>query len=119
MIRMWIAEELRALKVEVVECNSADEAFSYLLTGAPVDLLFTDVKTPGTRDGLQLAAEARDLRPDIPVVVTSAHLGALNEFEASMLFIPKPYSAEKLAAKLSGLIKVRNEKKPGRDCPDC
>ena len=66
LIRALIAEELRLAGFSVIECDRADEALTYLGVGEEVDLVFSDINTPGSLDGLQLAETLRGKYPDIP-----------------------------------------------------
>ncbi len=77
------------------------EAMSILERDEPIDLLFTDVVMPFGINGIQLARQARKLRQDIKVLLTSgytmqtlsAEYGAENEFAV----IGKPYRQGELA----------------------
>jgi CheY-like chemotaxis protein len=40
----------------VIEAANAGEAWSYLQSGAPVDLIFSDIGMPDAMDGIELAA---------------------------------------------------------------
>jgi CheY-like chemotaxis protein len=50
-----------------------------LRQGARVDLLFTDVIMPGGMTGIDLAEQARTLRPGLPVLVTTGYMDQLSE----------------------------------------
>jgi CheY-like chemotaxis protein len=80
-----------------------------LRRGEPIDLLFTDVVMPGGRNGVQLAAEARQLHPAIRVLLTSGYTGeALERHQAAdtgtMPLIQKPFRQGELAAKLREVL---------------
>jgi PleD family two-component response regulator len=66
LIRCLICDDLREAGFVVVEAENADEASSYLASGAPVDLIFSDVHMPGSMDGLDLARRIRNERPCLP-----------------------------------------------------
>ncbi|MGY3449275.1 response regulator [Bradyrhizobium sp. USDA 4353] len=72
IIRMMISDELRELGLNVIECGDADEALQVLACGAQVSLLFTDVRMPGTMDGVALASTVKQDYPELTVVLTSA-----------------------------------------------
>lgn len=57
----------------VLAAASGDDAYSLLLARPDlrIDALFTDVVMPGRLDGIDLAHEARLLRPGLPVVYAS------------------------------------------------
>ena len=60
LVRMVIAEELRDAGYTVIEANSADEALDLLRHGeVDVQVIFSDVRMPGTIDGAMLARIVR------------------------------------------------------------
>ena len=83
--------EERGFSVHAVENGEA--ALEYLQSGAPVDVLFTDINMPGEIDGAELAKAARNLRPELPVVYASGRYtaGDLMPMVPRSLFLPKPY----------------------------
>ncbi|MET0278101.1 MAG: response regulator [Pseudorhodoplanes sp.] len=95
LIRMMVADELRALGLTVIEAASADEAFPILLGDAPVHVLFTDVRMPGSMDGVELARRARDMRPNLKVIVTSGH-GPDIPKDAADAYFPKPFDVQEV-----------------------
>jgi|SRR5271154_1514253 len=74
LARMAVAKALATLHPDWsrVDAANADEALVALKTAKP-DLAVVDFNMPG-RDGLELAAEFRRVRPAIPVAVISANL---------------------------------------------
>jgi CheY-like chemotaxis protein len=72
LVRLDVADALRLAGYKVVEAGDADEAIAILKSGFRIDLLVTDVKMPGSRDGLELAEVVRQLFPEVRIVVTSA-----------------------------------------------
>ena len=98
IVRFLIAEVLRESGVNVIEACTADEALDVLLTGLPVDLVFTDHRMPGSMTGLQLVAEVRARWPSIPVVLTSGDYGG--ERIPEIAFVRKPYALETVAREL-------------------
>lgn len=71
-LRAVVAYVLTEEGCRVLEADGAEPALALLRSGAAIDLLFTDITMPGT-DGLQLAAAAKRLRPELPVLYTSAY----------------------------------------------
>jgi CheY-like chemotaxis protein len=66
-IREVIFEFLRPLGFRVLLASESSEAFQYLQSDEPIDVLITDVNLPDI-DGAALSGVARDLRPNIGVV---------------------------------------------------
>ncbi|HEX5280341.1 MAG TPA: response regulator [Micropepsaceae bacterium] len=73
LARMSVAKALTASHPdwERLEAANADEAIG-IVKGNPVDIALVDFNMPG-RDGLELAAELRELAPRMPVAVVSAN----------------------------------------------
>lgn len=59
LIRTSAAEYLRASGYKTVEATTAAEAVDVINSGAPVDVVFTDVRMPGGMDGVELAGWVR------------------------------------------------------------
>jgi CheY-like chemotaxis protein len=99
LARMAVVKALNALRPQWtrVEAASAEEALSALQKSAP-DVALLDFNMPG-RDGLELAADFRRSRPDMPVGVISANQqrGVLDRTLAiGASFLPKPLTEEVL-----------------------
>ena len=98
-----VSDDLRDAEYEVIEACNADEALAILQSGAGVDLIFSDVRMPGTLDGLQLLAVVRERDPTLPVVITSGHLAHDTWFDDDATqFLPKPYSSRMVLALIEG-----------------
>ncbi len=94
LISMLVADELRDRGFEVKEVGTGEEALRHLQSGAPVDIIFTDVNLPGDIDGAELAERARAMRPDLPILYASGRYAGfgLKGMVTRSLFVPKPYS---------------------------
>jgi len=73
-----------------------------VLARETVDLLFTDVVMPGGMDGITLARQAIELRPQLRVILTSGFPGAkvddqLGALPDSVRLLSKPYRSSDLA----------------------
>ena len=72
LIRFVVADYLRECGFQILEAGNADEAVELLRTAdLGIDLVFSDVHMPGTRDGFDLARWVQEHRPEIPVILTS------------------------------------------------
>jgi CheY-like chemotaxis protein len=90
---------LRADLHEVVAASSGEKAVEHL-KGASFDLLVTDQGMPGM-SGLQLAVEARSIRPAIrTILVTGFGPSAEQEIEAIHRVLRKPLSRDALRSAL-------------------
>jgi DNA-binding NtrC family response regulator len=65
-----LSDCLTACGFRIIEAKSADDAVIELDTiGRWIDLAFTDVRLPGSIDGLALAPWIRAYRPQLPVII--------------------------------------------------
>ncbi|MDP9097237.1 MAG: response regulator, partial [Pseudomonadota bacterium] len=104
------AESLRDLGYSVLTAETAQEALEVLRQGTRIDILFSDVVMPGGMNGVQLAVEARRLRPGLRVLLTSGYTGAALDAHAVPQELPllgKPYGREELADKLRIVLRER------------
>ena len=71
-VSMVLSEHLREAGFDVVEAKNADDALSAMEISVP-DLIITDVRMPGSMDGLALLAVVPPYLPDRPIerVMTS------------------------------------------------
>ena len=102
IIRLLVCDVLREAGLRVVEAANADEALAYVRSDRRVELVFTDVKMPGSMDGTALARQLREEFPHIKVVMTSGHLTP-DDVEGTFL-IAKPYLAEQAASILLSIL---------------
>lgn len=100
-IRFIIAEELVEAGFAVSEAHQADEAQALLQSGLRVDIVFSDIMTPGQITGVALARWISRVHPGLPIILTSGYTAWL-EADPSLLVIEKPY----LIARV--IIAIRN-----------
>jgi signal transduction histidine kinase len=102
------AENLRELGYHVETAVNAAQALEILRGDDPVDLLFSDVIMPGGMNGVQLAVEARRIRPELKVLLTSGYtataLSREHGLPDNLNVVEKPYQREELAKKLRLVI---------------
>lgn len=97
------------LGYSVLAAASAVEALALISANPHIDLLFTDIVMPDM-NGRALAEEALRRRPDLKIVFTTGfsrnaviHNGVLDR---GVNFLPKPFSIEQLAQKVSAVLGV-------------
>jgi CheY-like chemotaxis protein len=108
MISELVCEAFEQQGFEVEAVENAGDALRRLMTGFPVDILFTDLDLRGGMDGAALARRARELRPDLPVIYTSGRspqIDSLQPVDGSM-FVPKPYDPFRIGCLLDYLLTV-------------
>ena len=96
---------LTGLGYDVVTATHAAEALQMIQSDLEVDLLFTDVVMPGGVSGIALARAARDLRPNLRVLLTSGFVGENRVVDGREFpLLDKPYEAAVLATTLRKLL---------------
>jgi PAS domain S-box-containing protein len=107
-VRATVIEMLGDLGYRVLTARDAAGALTIIESGAPIDLLFTDVVMPGALRSPELARKARVRLPDIAVLFTSGytenaivHGGRL---DAGVELLPKPFTREALARKVRHVL---------------
>ena len=96
-------ESLEELRYAVIVAHNAAEALEHLAGPARIDIMFSDVVMPGGMNGAQLADQARRLRPELKVLLTSGYVSAQSEdqvLESELPVLSKPYQRDELAQKL-------------------
>ncbi|WP_280549726.1 nitrogen regulation protein NR(I) [Halomonas sp. 11-S5] len=112
----WVLERALAqpdLEVETVD--RADRALERLLE-APPDVLVTDIRMPGI-DGLDLMAKVREVHPELPVIVMTAHSdldSAVASYQGGAFeYLPKPFDVdEALALVRRAVAHARERRRP-------
>lgn len=107
MIRDFVQEILEfegGFRTESVE--NADQAVEYLQNHAhEVSLLLTDVRMPGSMDGIALANLVAGKWPEMPIVVMSGHgTPGSDQLPPDVLFIAKPWTITQLLDGVCGKI---------------
>lgn len=101
-IRAFVCEHLRDNGFHTFGVDSADHAISLLEAGLAADLVFSDVRMPGSCDGYGLARWIAQNRPDLPVILTTGDIGMENA--ATLLchaeMLPKPYELDSAVARI-------------------
>jgi len=96
-------ESLEELHYRVIVARDAREALAHLRGPGRIDIMFSDVVMPGGMNGAQLANQARTLRPELKVLLTSGYVGEAEDAEVldkDMPLLTKPYRRDELAEKL-------------------
>jgi CheY-like chemotaxis protein len=105
LVRMMAADALVDYGFMAWEAGDADEALEALIEHPEIGLMFTDVDMPGRMDGLELARQVHDERPDVELVLTS---GAVTLTEQELpdhgTFLPKPYQPQRLVQIVSSKL---------------
>ncbi len=101
--RYSAAEYFRGLGYRVIEANSADEAVSVFASGSHVDAVFSDIRMPGSMDGLALADWIAQRYPGLPVILTSGRRPDVLPANCPYFFV-KPCSLTDVEREIRGLV---------------
>jgi len=96
LLRFALAEDLRDAGFHVLAAANGDEALSIVYSGVPVDVMVSDVRMPGTLDGLALARTVRERFPSTKIVSMSGHLPRPEADQSFDGFFEKPFPHEQL-----------------------
>jgi CheY-like chemotaxis protein len=98
LLRMLAVEVLSEKGFIAIEAEKATAALDICKSRAEeIDVLFTDIRMPGSMDGLELAHRVRECWPWIAVVITSGNLFVNPpELPAGVRFLPKPYDMQRV-----------------------
>lgn len=103
LISLSTTSLLEDLGHTVVTASSGPEALDVLRTGKPIDMMITDYAMPGMT-GLQLAEEARALRPDLPILLATGYADLPTRADFELPRLQKPYQQAQLAEQIHGML---------------
>lgn len=112
----WVLERALAQPdLEVETFDRADRVLDRLLQ-APPDVLVTDIRMPGI-DGLDLLSRVREVHPELPVIVMTAHSdldSAVASYQGGAFeYLPKPFDVdEALALVRRAVAHARERQRP-------
>jgi PAS domain S-box-containing protein len=93
----------------VAQAEHAPAALTALASGAPIDLVFSDIVLPHGMNGITFAHEVRTLYPKLPVLLTTGYAEALADAEIEGLTIlRKPYPRQDLLGVIDSMLGGRN-----------
>jgi len=102
-VRQAVRRHLLELGYQVLEAHDGEDAQSLLSSVSDVRILVSDVIMPGTINGLSLADHARQIIPDIKIVLISGFANfAANGYDwfDARLVLSKPFGKDELARAL-------------------
>jgi len=103
LTRMAIGVALREVGLTALELHDADEALRVIDAGIVPDAILTDIRMPGSIDGLKLAIYLETMFPEMKIFVTSGHV-LEEEFQLPMTFIPKPFDPDQVAQEIKNAL---------------
>lgn len=104
IVRPLVAEAISLLGHDVIECSNADEGLE-ALEKTPIVLVVTDVRMPGSMDGLALAQLIWSRWAGLPVIIMSGDASVpRGMLPADALFLRKPCSLAALHGAIEDLL---------------
>jgi signal transduction histidine kinase len=103
LISLSTASLLEDLGHTVIKASSGADALIVLRDGQAIDLMITDFAMPGMT-GLQLAEEARRLRPDLPILLATGYADLPASSNLDLPRLSKPYQQRQLAEQIAHLL---------------
>jgi PAS domain S-box-containing protein len=107
-VRRFVCSQLVSLGYEVTAVEAAPDALDLLRDGQEFDLLFTDVVLPKGMSGMELAQQARELKPNLKVLLTSGYSEEVFEHhgrpDENTPLLRKPYKRKALAEMLRQVL---------------
>jgi signal transduction histidine kinase/PleD family two-component response regulator len=102
------SEMLGGMGYKVITASDGVQALRILQSNDAINLIFTDVVMPGGKTGVQLAAEAHRMRPEVKVLLASGYTGeALNHHkphDVDLPLIAKPFHQQELGTRIRSLL---------------
>ena len=110
----WVLEKgLAESGMDVQTFDSANKVIKKLETENP-QLILTDIRMPGP-SGIELLDKVKELRPDIPVIIMTAHSdldSAVESYEhGAWEYLPKPFDIEEAISMVQRATAADEDKK--------
>jgi DNA-binding NtrC family response regulator len=102
IIRMEAVDLVKDAGYEVIDASDADSALVILHSRNDIGAVFTDIRMPGSLNGMELAHFVRKRWPHIRLMVTSSPQ-QWDNFPANWRYIQKPYAPEQVTTALRSL----------------
>lgn len=104
LVRLEVGHWLAEMGLIVFAANEADEAIALLDAHLEIEILLTDIKMPGSMDGVRLAHHVRGRWPRVKIIVVSGLLNTpQSDLPRNSVFIPKPFGREILRGAVARL----------------
>ncbi len=71
---------------------------------APIDLLVSDVVMPGKMNGIEMAAQLSNARPEMTVVLMSGYASEAMTMKPSWYFIEKPFGVAEIRERVGNIL---------------
>ena len=117
----WVLEQaLSQAGFQTDSFENASEVLRRVDRDAP-DAVVSDIRMPGA-DGLELLAALGERRPDLPVIITTAHSdleSAVSAYRTGAFeYLPKPFDVDDAVATVRRAVLLSREKSPSARQPE-
>jgi two-component system, cell cycle sensor histidine kinase and response regulator CckA len=107
-LRGIVIKQLAGFGYSVMEAQDGQSALDIICNDETIELLFTDIVMPGGMTGVELAREARKIRPFLKVLLTSGFAEATvqngGQPGETINILSKPYRKQDLARKIQEVL---------------
>lgn len=103
LIGLATTDLLEDLGHTVIRASSGAEALDILRADEAIDLMITDYAMPGMT-GLQLAEQARSMRPELPILLATGYADLPARASLELPRLNKPYQQKQLAEQIKALL---------------
>lgn len=116
LIRLAVADYLRACGYRVLEASTGEEAQAIFGNDQHIDVLLTDIDLGRGMNGFELARWARETHPDVRILLTSgvARMAQSAGELCDMPLLKKPYPHEQLAEEIRRRLNTMRRAGPPR-----
>jgi CheY-like chemotaxis protein len=109
LVRVAAAQYLRGCGFSVLEAVNVDEALDILGSDKLVRVVFTDVKLPGARNGLDLVRAIQSDYPNVKVLLTSG-VSPFPDAPTGVTLLKKPYFLYDVERNVRALLAQRENR---------
>jgi CheY-like chemotaxis protein len=110
-VLQFVSSQLVSLGYEVTAVSIGSDALEVIKRDNHIDLLFTDVVLPKGMSGIELSKQARQIRPELKILLTSGYAEQVFERHGKpdddIPLLHKPYTKRDLADLLRKVLKSK------------
>jgi CheY-like chemotaxis protein len=104
-VRLFAVEVLEEEGFEVIEAETGEQGLERCQERA-ADVLFTDIRLPGSITGWDIAEHCRDANPAMPVIYATGFSDIVARPVPGSVLFQKPYRAEQLINTIRDLTRA-------------
>jgi len=103
LVRDFIVDELKEAGYRVLEAENGEAALA-VAANEKFDVLFTDIRLPGSVDGWKLAQTVREARPEVAIVYSTGYVPSREMQLHGTRFLMKPYRPPEVLRAIEELL---------------